>query len=230
MKITNRGQAYPFEQFDLQLHRPDIGLSRIGYAPKSLIESYARLYRSRLERMGFESREFKPDFHLPVVKFPKTEPSTSERRITLQIVASDEQLKLDRLLAWVNDVPVGPIKGLSLDNRNSRTASMSLEFPLMPGPNKIQVSVVNSNNVESHRETREIECTAPSVKPDLCLVAVGASAYTHTQFDSLPYAAKDARDLAAFMEKLAERVEYEGRTAPQPPRASARPSDQPAPT
>lgn len=41
---------YPFEQFDLKYNRPDIVLSRLGYADSTLIDAYHKAYLKRLKK------------------------------------------------------------------------------------------------------------------------------------------------------------------------------------
>lgn len=223
VKFKKEGQTYPFEQFDIQLHRPDIVLSRLGYAPRPLIESMEKTYRRRLKKMGLPSdKEFKLDFHLPKAELSKVEPSTSAQTIEIEAKFSDSKYKLDRYMVWDNGVPVGPTGGTPVQPANASTAAVRITVPLLSGDNKIQVSVTNSNNVESLRVERKVNCTATVAKPDLYVIAIGASDYKEASIPKLKFAAKDAQDLSRVLSRLALKTEYLGRQpAPAKPPAAA---------
>ena len=68
------------------------------------------------------------------------------------------------------------------------------QVPLVPGRNKIQVSVLNQQGVESLKQTVYTTSTALAVSPDVYVVAIGVSDYKDKAYN-LRYAAKDATDL-----------------------------------
>ena len=53
LAFKSKTEIFPFEQFDLKYNRPDIVLSRLGYADSSLIQAYHKAYLKRLKKMGF---------------------------------------------------------------------------------------------------------------------------------------------------------------------------------
>ncbi|MFZ4776987.1 MAG: hypothetical protein ACOYM3_16580 [Terrimicrobiaceae bacterium] len=198
-----RGQeAYPFEQFDLRLNRPDIVFDRLG-APLEAINIAKELREKRLKRMGVTEDMLKPDFHLPEIQFAKELPlSTDSRDLRLEVKASDTKYPLERLRVYVNDVPVTGKDGESLRSLNTQWLDRAIPVNLSAGKNKIQVSVLNSAGAESLYATAEVNCTAPAAKPNLYVVAMGVSNYANQQFN-LKYAAKDAEDLAVMLKSRA---------------------------
>jgi WD40 repeat protein len=197
-RLGNR--AFPFEQFDLKLNRPDIVLKTIGYASDQLIESYHKAYEKRLKRMDFKEDMLGDDFHVPEISIvTRNLPlSTTEKFVTFKVRAEDSKYRLDRLNVYVNDVPIYGTNGINLRDKNISSITQDLNVVLSNGKNKIQVSVLNENRIESLKETFEIEYTGAEVKPDLYLIAIGISKYVDTTYN-LTFADKDASDIAQFM-------------------------------
>jgi hypothetical protein len=189
-------QAYPFEQFDLRLNRPDIVLERLG-APDEAIAIAKQFREKRLKRMGVTEDMLQPDFHLPEIEVVGDLPSsTAESELALKIKASDSKYPLDRLRVYVNNVPVNGKEGQLLRDAKSQTLDRTIPIKLAAGRNKIQVSVLNSAGAESLYANAEVQCTAPRPKPTLYAVAMGVSEYANPEWN-LKYAAKDATDILA---------------------------------
>lgn len=187
-------QAYPFEQFDLRLNRPDIVLERLG-APDEAIAIAKQLREKRLKRMGVTEDMLQPDFHLPEIEVVGDLPSsTEESELALKIKASDSKYPLDRLRVYVNNVPVNGKEGELLRDAKSQSLERTIPIKLAAGRNKIQVSVLNSAGAESLYANAEVACTAQRPKPTLYAVAMGVSEYANPEWN-LKYAAKDAQDI-----------------------------------
>ncbi len=189
-----KNRAYPFEQFDLRLNRPDIVLERLG-APKEAIETAKSLREKRLKRMGVTEEMLKPDFHLPELQIVGEVPATTPKdQLDLQIKASDDKYPLDRLRVYVNNVPVNGRDGELLRDQKTQSLEKPIPIKLAAGRNKIQVSVLNSAGAESLYANAEVNCTVERPKPKLYAVALGVSQYARPEW-CLKYAAKDATDL-----------------------------------
>ncbi len=178
-------RAYPFEQFDVMFNRPDSLLEKFGKAYQSgdtnpneaLIKAYNQAYTKRLENLGFDEAALSSDVHLPEASLGAVSASAATNKISLNIKAKDELYNLDRLQIYVNGVPVFGTKGIDLKKFNKKTYEGKHEIELTPKGNTIQVSVFNVNGVESLRETANVVCTAPEVKPNLYLVLAGVAAF-----------------------------------------------------
>lgn len=195
-------KTYPLEQFDLRLNRPDLAIARLGGPPEAVAIA-KELRDKRLKRMGVTEDMLKPDFHLPEVELMSSLPtSTQSRTLTLQIKAEDSKYLLDRLIVYVNNVPVNGANGESLRSLNVQSLEREILVTLAVGKNKIQVSVINSAGAESLYATGDIICSVPAPKPNLYVVAIGVSNYENQQFN-LKYAAKDAEDLAEKLKSCA---------------------------
>ena len=199
-------QRYPFEQFDLRFNRPDIVLQRLGHTSSEVVQSYRLAYEKRLKKMGFTEQMLKRDFHLPEVEvLTKDVPvSLPTPTLTLRVKASDSEYPLDRLHVFVNDIPIYGTAGLPLPAKQLKTHEQDLQVPLVAGRNKVQVSVLNQQGVESLKQTVYTSSTAPTAPPDVYVVAIGVSDYKNKAY-SLRYAAKDALDLVKAYQAIEQR-------------------------
>ncbi len=187
-------ESYPISSYELFLNRPDIILERMGFAGQELMELYYKAYEKRLAYYGFSPETEIVNFEMPRVTInnridiPKI---SSEEKVTVDFSAFAEESHLERLLVQVNGVPVYGSGGKSL--RRAKQASSRIEIPLMSGDNKIQLSVLNSEGIESLPVS--VEVTSEKQHPGkVYFVGIGVSDYQNDDFD-LTYAAVDIRDL-----------------------------------
>jgi WD40 repeat protein len=187
ISFRSNAKIFPFEQFDLRLHRPDIILQRLGYAQPDAIRAMKHAYDKRLKKMGFTEAMVSGDLHLPQVKIVSSRRDGDKLRLQLQ--ASDAKYKLVRLNVIVNGVPLHGVRG---------TEATALEqiVPLQDGRNHIQVSVLNDRGVESLKDSTIAH--HKGTRGQRHVVAIGVSKYTNKNFE-LRYAAKDAEDVATAL-------------------------------
>lgn len=189
--------TYLFDQFDLKYNRPDIVLQRIGIAEKEQTDMLYRAYQKRLRRMNFTEEMLAGDFHVPTLRIVNADQlrKATAREQNIVVEASDTKYGIASISVWLNGVPV-----MRKDNP-AKARSLSLPLTLASGKNTIQVSCLNSRGAESYRQTVEVNIPEADKKPDLWIACVGASKYSDQQYN-LVYASKDARDVAASLEKL----------------------------
>ncbi|MFC2107081.1 caspase family protein [Bacteroidota bacterium] len=193
-----KDELFPFEQFDLKYNRPDIILERLGSADDAIIDSYYKAYQKRLKQIGFTEDMLSSDFHIPELQIQDLASmpvQTNKESLNLRINTSDSKYEIDRIYAWVNNIPIYGIKGYP--TRDSRKQDLNLEFdiPLSKGLNKVQFSCLNSKGTESLKETFTINYEPQSKKSkSLHIVVISVSDYQDDRMD-LKYAAKDGRDL-----------------------------------
>lgn len=187
-------QIFPFEQFDLQLNRPDEVLSHLGTGSTSMIAAYYQAWRGRLKRMNIEEKNLKSDFHTPTLSLltKGMGVSTRNRVIEIQVRAEDKLIPLDHLKITVNDVPLNGSGGIRLKKRKG-SVDVPIKIELSSGINRIRISAVNAQLAESLSETFEIICEAPHPPPITYILAIGVSEYKNIDYN-LHYAAKDATD------------------------------------
>jgi WD40 repeat protein len=203
-----KDQLYPFEQFDLRFNRPDVVLTRLGMAPADLVQSYRFAYERRLKKMGLTEQMLGSDFHLPTVEVLTSDVpvSVNTTAFTVRVKATDSKYPLDRFNVFVNDIPIYGTAGVPLPNTGVQSHEQDIQVPLVPGRNKIQVSVLNQQGVESLKQTVYTTSTAEAAPPDVYVVAIGVSEYKNKAYN-LRYAAKDANDLLTAYKAIEQRPE-----------------------
>jgi WD40 repeat protein len=190
---------YP-DQFDLQYNQPHVVARSIGIGTKESNDVLEKLYYKRLKRMGFENKSFKEQTTLPeiqLVDFKKI----PNGKVALQLSASDSQFNLDRINVYINDVPIFGSNGYTLAQLHTKNWSETLTVDLLYGKNKIEISVLNANGVESIRQSLNI-VEDEKQSQDLYLITLGASKYEDKRFN-LTYPNKDAENIAELFSKKA---------------------------
>ncbi|MEO8149761.1 MAG: caspase family protein [Bacteroidia bacterium] len=197
--FENNKTIYSFDQFDLRFNRPDIVFKNFGNKDTLLISSYHQAFLKRLKKMHFTENMLSDDFHLPVLRINNKEEipqQTDNRTLSINIIASDNTFKLDRINIHVNEVPVYGINGINLRDLNIDSISKAIDLTLASGNNKVQVSCLNERGVESLKETFVINYK-PKVpfQPKTYFIGIGVQHYKDSTWN-LTYSAKDIRDLA----------------------------------
>lgn len=200
------GKLVPFEQFDLHLNRPDIVADRIGKSAPQLIRAYHYLYKKRLRKLNLEEGDLKLDYLLPTIQIEsKPEIVTTADTVNIWIKAWDEHYNLKQLNVYVNNVPVYGQNGYQI-KENVQSIRKQIDIPLIHGKNKILISALNSNGVESLYESVEVVRDGTPQKHDLYLVSIGVSNYEDERF-TLKYPTKDAKDILQKFEESESRYE-----------------------
>lgn len=192
------GKYYYPEQFDLKYNRPDLVLSSLNFSDKDLIKAYRQAYLKRLKKMNFREDQLSANFNLPTIELinrVNIPSSTSDDSIVLALHLMDEFVPLDRINIWVNNVAVHGIKGVDVRAEKIVDSEKNITVFLADGKNKIEISVLNQNAIESYKEIIEVEKKGNKNIPRLFIASVGTSKYEDARYN-LNYADKDAKDLA----------------------------------
>ncbi|MBI5540809.1 MAG: caspase family protein [Bacteroidia bacterium] len=190
-------EFYPPEQFDVRFNRPDKVLSVLGNSDPELLRAYEIAYNKRIKKLNFNDEMLSDEFHVPTVTITNVseENGTNSSIIKVNLSVNDTKYNLNRINIFNNDIPVFGTSGIELKDKNTGQFNSTVEIPLIPGKNKIQVSGLNEKGAESLKKTIEIIRAESNEKPNLYIVSIGVSKYTDKRFD-LNYAAKDAKDVA----------------------------------
>lgn len=202
-------KAYPFEQFDLQFQRPDLVIETLGKnrrgsvdsnANEALATAYKNAYEKRLKSLGYDETAFTTDFSLPEVQMNKLSATSSTKKIPITIKASDTKYPLSSVHIWVNDVPVFGKAGKDISKSKMKTYSETSYIELSNGENKIQVSVFNSNRLESIRETYQVKYTGRQALPNKYIITLGSNTFSNDASMNLKYPEKDLEKFSATFE------------------------------
>jgi len=98
----------------------------------------------------------------------------------------------------VNGVPEFGKLGKYLDGSDRKQLEAELNLEMNPGLNEIQVYVTDENGASSLRKTLQVNYSTKESKPDLYLIAIGASEFEQSEYN-LTYAAKDAEDVTNLL-------------------------------
>lgn len=195
-----KGKLRSFGQFDLRFNRPDLVMRDLG-ASKIVQRIYYKAWQKRLRRAGMTEAMIAGEMHLPEIEIPgkfDLPPATSSPSLRLNIKAQDENVALKNIQVYVNDVPLYGKNGLSA--KGKQVYEQAVKITLNQGENKVAVSAINENGLESAKESFNIEYNAPKRKPNLYVLAIGVSKYENTE-RNLKFAEKDANDLTELLKK-----------------------------
>lgn len=200
--FLHQGAIFAFEEFDLIYNRPDIVLSRLGFASEPFIEAYQKAYQKRLQVLQQNQDQMIIDQVRPIIELSNAAElphQSTEAKIRLVLTARQHPSPITQLQVWINGVPIEPnlVSG-SLSQISSQALELNIE--LTPGPNRIEFSVIDQAGVASQRlETFVFYQAGQNLeKPDLYLLALGVSKFQQSQFN-LNYAHKDAGDVAKVL-------------------------------
>ncbi len=188
IKMVKGMSAWNIDQFSYRNNRPDVILGRLGTGDPKIIEELYAQYRRRLRKAGLEEERLGRDFHLPEAKI--SEFSRIGADVSVKAELSDSRFELKRYQVFANDVPLLGAYGKSIKGRKALIAET---VPLIPGRNKIEISAVNEQGVESYRAVR-YETLDEERQGDLYFLGFGVSKYKDSRLN-LEYADKDAQDL-----------------------------------
>lgn len=194
-------QFYDFDQWDIQFNRPDKIMEALDRPGSVLAQAYHQAYLKRLKKAGFSEKMFRLGLQVPSVTLhhDREDGSTTDSgQIHLQVTCTnpDQLATIAAVHVTVNDVPVYGSKGLVPDKI---TSSLQLQLPviLIPGCNRIKVSCINSNGVESVQEplTLVYQPAAPLTET-VYFLGIGINRFADSR-QNLAWCVKDIRDLAA---------------------------------
>lgn len=201
LNVNFNDNVYPYDQFDLQLNRPDLVLKSLGRADSTILKSYQTAYTKRLKLLGTkEVNNEVTKLHLPKIKLVdkfNISSSTSKNYYTLNVECSDNKYKLRALHITVNNSPVLGVNGKNLQSFNTNKYQEKINIPLAYGTNRIKVYCTNENGITSLKETYKVLSTYNNElqQPKVYFVGIGVAKYKDSTYN-LTYSAKDIRDLA----------------------------------
>jgi WD40 repeat protein len=188
-----KGNRFIFpDQFDLLFNKPHKALGALSIGTKEDLFNFENAYLKRVKRMGFEGISLKEFDKLPEIEIVQYR-LEGDTLLRLSLKANDAEYPINRINVYVNDVAVFGSKGYSIHNK-AKSWEGELSVPFLNGLNVIEVSIFNENGVESLRKSLRYEATKMSAKPNLYIIAFGASNYKDAKYN-LTYPQKDAADL-----------------------------------
>lgn len=209
VNLYYNNNVYPYDQFDVQLNRPDKVLQTLGYADSAIVKAYYNAYQKRIKNQNLTDQPFTNNLHLPTVKILNKyvlRTSTPNNEFKISLSCSDEKYPLKSVHILVNNTPVLGVAGKRMTQLNVHQLNDTFTIPLAKGANQIKVYCVNSNGVSSLKETFNVSSTYTDTthQPTVYFVGIGVAKYKDSTMN-LTYSVKDIRDLAA---KFGTRFKY----------------------
>jgi WD40 repeat protein len=199
-------QFYDFDQWDIQYNRPDKVIETLDTKESLLAAAYNKAYIKRLKKLGITEKMFQSGLKVPVTEIVEPFEDGQEvvnDQIELKIKCNDpdKSSKIVSVYITINEVPVFGNKGIQPDKPGSQL-ELSIPLSLAMGNNKIIVSCMNDQGVESIRE--QVSVLYQPKEPVLVkthFIGIGINQFADSR-RNLQWCVKDIRDLALkFKEK-----------------------------
>jgi len=202
VSLTSGLNGMNLSQFEVQMNRPDIVLERLG-APPAMVKEAARLRERFLKRSDYKALGTVDLIDIPVVDLTSQPSTTTENReVKVEFKCSNNTGPLKEILIYNNGSLVEKKPLSAADGKASSEASGQTTVALASGDNLIQLCAVSEEGVPSAFTPARVKCTALPQSKNSYIVCVGLSEYQNREVN-LKYAAKDAFDMSAVLEKAA---------------------------
>lgn len=203
-------QLISMDQLDVQYNRPDLVLKAIGLEDSSVINSYYRAYQKRISKLSIDTTVFVAGFSYPEAYVANQNDIYFEqhtRDLKLHIRGFDSIYKLDRFNIWINEIPLFGSKGSSLSLSKINTLDSLISIQLSEGKNKIEISITNTNAIESFRNTLIVKYIPEKpYSSKTYFIGIGIDKFKEPDHN-LSYSVKDVRDLSkALKAKLGDQL------------------------
>lgn len=195
--FKQKNRFITFDQLDLQYNRPDIILSKLGYADSNLLTLYKNAYHKRLRKYELDEKFSMADLVFPEIKIidkQRIPLNTKNSELEFNVIACDSVYKLTQLNLYINNVPYFGGNGINLNTEANDTLKYDFKIPLADGENKIEVSCRNSQGIESFRDNFNINCEIEDSEPHFYFIPICVSKYKQDKFN-LEYTVKDGVDM-----------------------------------
>jgi MYXO-CTERM domain-containing protein len=187
---------YRIDQLAARNNRPDRLLESLHAGSPDLIRHFHARYERRLERLGLTEAELSQPFAgAPQVSLQHAELAGASAHLSAHVQASTP---LSSYQVYVNQVPTLGSQGAKL---TGTSADLTLDVPLTPGVNRVELSATNAGGVESLRAEQRFELRSAAPARTLYFIAFGVSHYQNPKYD-LGYAHKDALDLVEVARQM----------------------------
>ena len=184
--FLNKDKIIPFQQYDLQLNRPDKILEVFKESDTSLINFFISARVKRLERLGIkEATEFS-SLDIPNEKNLKIEIDHEKHQFLIYNPSLDDIIKLNGVkINWRIDLEK---KGLY--------PGMVYYLPMVEGRNQVEIFEQNRQGIQGKSQFFQYT-NITEEKSNLYLINLAASEFQDESFN-LAYASKDANDISAY--------------------------------
>jgi WD40 repeat protein len=206
LSFAYNGRAYPVEQFDLILNRPDLVISKLENHDTTLVAGLKMAFIKRNEKLGFDSPFESGKQRLPTISLLKNVPNSSSSdsiRVFLRLDAHQNKLKI--LNVFVNHVPVFGRYGMAIPSITSLDTSILI--PITSNTNIIEISVTNDQTLESIKLPIDVKKPPAENKPNLYYIGIGLSKVKNP-LNNLLYVDNDVKDFINVLKGKTDRFAH----------------------
>jgi WD40 repeat protein/uncharacterized caspase-like protein len=197
LAFSYKSALYTCDQFDLYYNRPDLVLSVSPYKDDAYVEMLSAAFEKRMKTIKNPATLSNNNSAVVnILNMGEFANYVTDKQITLTIEAKDSVNALQSIQIWLNGVPLYGKNGKPITGRSYQE---NISLDLVTGANNIKIAAINSVGMESLKSTMEVNFESAK-KPNLYIACIGVSNYKDSQYN-LKYAAKDASDFLATMEK-----------------------------
>lgn len=199
--LTKELNPISFEQLDLKYNRPDLVLTAVAPYRKILIDLYHKAWYNRLQRYNIDTTAANMEYQAPIAEFTDRNiliGGDFSDSVKLKIHAIDSNFSLINLNIWINEVPVLSSKGMPIYRPKNVPLDTTITVHLSTGKNKVELSVLNTNAIESYRTILELNSKpAAAVVSKTWFIGIGVQNYKNiSEDDRLKYSISDIREFA----------------------------------
>lgn len=197
LAFSYKSSIYTCDQFDLYYNRPDLVVADSPYKDEDYLNLLTTAYQKRVKSVKSPNSMLNNvSSQVNIVNIGEFANYVTTKDITLVVEAKDSVNNLQNIQIWLNGVPLYGKEGKRISGKNY---TENIKIDLVTGANNIKIAATNSVGMESLKSTMHINYENEK-KPNLYIASIGVSDYKDNRFD-LKYAAKDAADFMATMEK-----------------------------
>ncbi len=181
-----KGAITPYQQYDLQLNRPDKILSLFEESDSSLIQFFKEVREKRIERLGLAPLDANNFLNIP-----ETE--------KVMVIHKPENQTITFIKPHQNDII--KLNGVELNRASDLTKKLGpngVEYSLnmVSGMNQIEIYRQNSSGLRGKSQYHQFQNNVMK-ESNLYLITLAASKFKEENFN-LTYASKDAKDIQNY--------------------------------
>jgi hypothetical protein len=195
LTMVNNFEVIGIDQFAVRNNRPDMIVKQFNPGNTELISHYYNMFKKRLRKLGLTETNLGIDAHVPETKIISSD--ISENQVKINFTLNDTKYNLMRYNIFINDVPCFGSDGKTITGQNQ---NLNETLILTNGTNKVEVSCMNEQGIESYRAITYAFCNKQTVS-NLYFLAFGVSKYKNSSYN-LQYADKDALDLEKVIQSM----------------------------
>ena len=192
--LVHAGRPFRIDQLAMRFNHPGRMLAQMGLGRGGVHEHFTAQYRRRLRRMNVSESSLETAFAgAPQAEILSLESANDGRGARLSFELKAASSGLVGYQVYANDVPLFGLGGRKLEGVAGGVFRGEEQIALVPGVNRIELSALGGDGVQSFRVLRKLQSVAAQPR-DLYVLAFGVSHYANPAYD-LGFAHKDALDL-----------------------------------